>query len=196
MKLGCIVMAAGRSSRFGSNKLLTDFCGKPLYQWALEAVPPDAYERVQVVTGYAPIMALAEKLGYGAVVNDRPELGVSRTIRLGMQGLLDCDGVLFMTADQPCLTQDSVRRVAALFEREHGIIAAAGCGGKKGNPCLFPSALFPELMALEGDAGGSKVIKAHPDRLRLIEVPALELADCDTVKRLQELAEQKNEQLS
>lgn len=192
MKLGCIVMAAGQATRFGTNKLLEDFCGKPLYRWALEAIPQDVYEVVHVVTGYAPIIELAEGLGMTAVFNSSPELGVSRTIRLGLEGMLDCDGVLFMTADQPCLTRDSVRKVAALFEADPTMIAAAGCNGKKGNPCLFPHDLLPELMTLEGDAGGSKVIKAHLERLRLTEIPALELADCDTAQLLRELEEQKN----
>ncbi len=193
MKLGCIVMAAGRASRFGANKLLEEFCGKPLYRWALEAIPRDVYEMVHVVTGYAPIMELAKELGFTAIFNGSPELGVSRTIRLGMEGMLDCDGVLFMTADQPCLTENSVRQVAALFASDPTIIAAAGTNGKKGNPCLFPHDLLPELMELEGDAGGSKVIKAHLERLRLTEIPALELADCDTAKSLQELEKQKQQ---
>ena len=104
MKLGCVVMAAGKGSRFGRNKLLELFCGKPLYQWTLEAIPAACFEKVHVVTGYDPVAALAEQLGFAVICNDRPDLGVSCTIRLGMQGLADCDGVLFMTADQPCLS--------------------------------------------------------------------------------------------
>ena len=39
--LGCVVLAAGNAVRFGRNKLAEDFRGKPLIQWALEAVPAD-----------------------------------------------------------------------------------------------------------------------------------------------------------
>ena len=31
-KLGCVIMATGLGKRFGSNKLMADFCGKPMIQ--------------------------------------------------------------------------------------------------------------------------------------------------------------------
>ena len=183
MKLGCVIMAAGSSSRFGSNKLLQVLDGKPLYRRALEAVPTEAFVRVCVVTGYAPVAEQAQRMGFVTVWNDRPEQGISRTIRLGLENLTDCDGVLFMTADQPMLTRQTLRRLAETFV-ESGGIAAVSHAGKRGNPCLFSRELFPELLALEGDTGGASVIKAHPELLRLMEVPAAELADCDTEEAL------------
>ena len=192
MKLGCVVMAAGSSSRFGANKLLQAFGGKPLYCRALEAVPQELFFKVCVVTGYTPVAELAEQRGFCAVWNDRPELGVSRTIRLGLAELADCDAVVFMTADQPLLTAKTLR---GLTETYTGlpIIAAAAHDGKRGNPCLFSKELFPALLALEGDAGGSRVIKAHPELLRLVDVPAEELLDCDTPEVLHTM-EQTNRQ--
>ena len=186
MKLGCVVMAAGSASRFGANKLLQSFCGKPLCQWILSAIPTDVFEKTCVVTGYAPVAELAKSLGYQVVCNDRPELGISRTIALGLSQLLDCDGVVFMTADQPLLSGQTLCRLAEAFVQQPEIWAAAN-NGKRGNPCLFPQCLFPELMTLEGDTGGAKVIKAHPDLLHLLEVPAAELFDCDTAEALQTL---------
>lgn len=187
MKLGCVVMAAGASRRFGENKLLRELGGIPLYRRALEAIPPELFSAVTVVTACRPMAALARTMGFSTVWNDRPELGVSRTIALGLAPLSDCDGVLFMTADQPLLTQDGVRAVAEAFSREPGVIAAAAAGGVRGNPCLFPKVLFPALSALEGDRGGSSVIRANPHLLRLAELPALELADADTAEDLARL---------
>jgi len=187
MELGCVVMAAGSSSRFGSNKLLQLFCGRPLYQWALDAVPGDVFAAVRIVTGYEPVAALARERGFCPVLNDRPEDGVSRTIRLGLEGLQHCRGVLFMTADQPLLTRQTVRQLAEAFLQMPDAVVAASAHGMRGNPCLFPRELFPELLALEGDTGGARVIKAHADRLRLIEVPEKELADCDTAQALWQL---------
>lgn len=187
MKLGCVVMAAGSSRRFGRNKLLQEFCGKPLFQWALEAVPAGRFERVHVVTGYGPVAALAREQGFEAVCNNCPEAGVSHTIRLGLEGLLDCQGVLFMTADQPLLSGETICRLADVFQEHPSAILAASSQGKRGNPCLFPQDLFPALLKLEGDTGGSRVIKSHPDRLYLVEVPAQELADCDTAEALRVL---------
>lgn len=186
MELGCVVMAAGSSSRFGANKLMQALNGIPLYRRALEAVPAD-FPRVHVVTGYQAVAELAREMGFVVIQNDRPELGISRTIHLGLEGLADCCGVLFMTADQPLLTAKTLMRLAAAFRTVPEAIIAAAHNGQRGNPCLFPRALFPELLNLEGDVGGGKVIAAHRDRLRLVEVPEWELADCDTAQALREL---------
>lgn len=187
MKLGCVIMAAGASSRFGTNKLLRSLGGKPLWQRALDAVPKALFAAVTVVTACRPMAEAAAAMGFTVVSNMQPELGVSHTIRLGLGTAADCDGVLFMTADQPLLTQNGISAVVQAFLQEPDCIAAAAANGIRGNPCLFPKALFPALLALEGDTGGSRVIRAHPDLLRLTELPAPELADADTAEDLARL---------
>ena len=46
------------------------------------------------------------------------------------------------------------------------------------------------LLALTEDHGGNTVIRAHPDRLLLVEVPEEELTDVDTPQALSGLEEQ------
>ena len=160
MDLVCIIMAAGRASRFGANKLLADFRGKPLCRWAMEAVPQDCFFRVILVTGYEEVRALAP--GFTVIRNDRPELGISRTIRLGLEAAGDCAGALFLTADQPFVSQNTLRGLAEAFRENPHRIYAASHGGKRGNPVCFPRQYFPELQRLDGDTGGAQVIRAHP----------------------------------
>ena len=187
MELGCVIMPAGSGLRFGGNKLARELDGKPLYQRALEAVPDHVFQTVVAVTQYDAVAALAAEKGFQWVRNRHPDWGVSHTIQLGLAAVGDCGGVLFMTADQPFLTAETVARLAAAFLETPDQIVAAASRGKRGNPCLFPANLFPELLKLEGDVGGSRVIRAHPDRLRLMEVPAIQLADADTPEALEQL---------
>ena len=187
MKLGCIVMAAGASRRFGENKLLRELGGIPLYRRALAAVPHDCFTGVVVVTSCMPVANHAQTCGFTVVPNPDPEKGISRTIRLGLDALPHCDGILFMTADQPLLTADSIHRICDDFRQNPLSIVCAAADGIRGNPCLFPRSLFPALLALEGDRGGSAVIREHPQLLRLVPVPAEELADTDTAEELARL---------
>lgn len=186
-RLGCVVMAAGRSVRFGSNKLDAVANGQSLIFHALEAVPASRLERVVVVTQFPEIMRCAKDFHFAAIYNDRPELGISRTIALGLTELRDCGAAMFMVADQPLLRRESVEALLDFYLREPDSIAALGSGGVRGNPCVFPSRFFPELLALSGDRGGSAVIRAHEDALRLLEVEARELADVDTPQALKQL---------
>ena len=187
LSVGCIVMAAGNASRFGSNKLAARVNGKPLIQLALEAVPRERFSAVAVVSQYPFILELAGRLGFLPVENARPDRGVSHTIRLGLEALPPCDGVLFQVADQPRLRRETVGALVDLWRSHPERIAALGHGGIRGNPCLFPARFFPELLALEGDQGGGAVIRRHPEALLLLETAAEELRDVDTQAALAEL---------
>ena len=185
--IGCVVMAAGNARRFGANKLDAQVQGKPLIRLALEAVPMEKFCAVAVVTQYPQILKLAETFGFLAVANSRPDLGVSHTIRLGLEALPPCGGVLFQVADQPRLRRETVGTLVDLWRSHPERIAALGHGGIRGNPCLFPARFFPELLALEGDRGGGAVIRRHPETLLLLETAPEELRDVDTQAALAEL---------
>ena len=184
--LGCVIMAAGNAVRFGANKLEAELDGKPLIRRAFEAVPAGVFDRVVVVTQYPAVAALAREFGFEPVRNDRPGDGLSRTVRLGTQALAQCDGIAFLVADQPWLKRDSVEALAALWAQHPAKIAAMARGGVRGNPCLFPAQFYPELLALNGDRGGSAVIRNHEADLILLETDALELTDIDTPEALKQ----------
>ena len=116
--LGCLVMAAGSGRRFGGNKLAADLDGKTLIRRALEAVPAAQFTAVTVVSQYEDIEAMAGQFGFAAIHNDRPDLGLSHTIRLGTEAMRTCDGILYMVADQPKLCQETVARLVEVF-RQH-----------------------------------------------------------------------------
>ena len=175
-------MAAGNARRFGENKLLCSAGdGKTLIEHALDAVPREQFSRVLVVTQYDAVISLAQARGFETLRNTHPERGQSETIRLGVAALQkDCGAVCFMVADQPLLRRETVAREVAFFRCRAQSIVALGHNGVRGNPCLFPARLFPELLALEGDVGGSAVIRKHADELLLFEADRDELRDVDT----------------
>ena len=183
-KPGCVVLAAGSASRFGGNKLTAAVEGIALIRRALSAVPGERFSRVAVVTQYPEIRDLAEAFSFTPVWNDAPEAGVSRSIALGLGAIGDCPGALFLVADQPLLRRESVNALVTLWGEKPEGIAALGHRGVRGNPCLFPARLFPELLALTGDRGGAAVIRRHEDLLSLLEVDPRELQDADTPEAL------------
>lgn len=188
MKPVCIILAAGASSRFGGDKLAEKVEGKSLLRRAAEAVPKEWFEKVILVSSRPEGAELAADFGVVLVPNPKSEEGVSRSVRLGLEQAGICSGALFMVADQPLLRRESVERLTAEFLRHPEQIVCAAHEGERGNPCIFPSALFSELLALTGDKGGSAVIGNHPELVRLVEVEAAELADVDTPFQLAAIA--------
>ena len=189
-KLGCLIMAAGNASRFRANKLAAEFDGKPLIRHALDAVPKALFDKVVVVTQYPQIAAMARESGFLPLENPHPDYGISYTIRLGTRELLDCDAILYMVSDQPLLDASSVERIVEQWRQHPRCIVGAAHEGKRGNPNIFPREFYGELLALTEDHGGNTVIRAHPDRLLLVEVPEEELTDVDTPQALHGLEEQ------
>lgn len=186
-KLGCVVMAAGNARRYGDNKLAAQLRGRSLILRALEAVPTEAINSAVVVTQYPEIMRLAGEFHFAAVYNEHPDYGISHTIELGLTGLRDCDGVMFLVSDQPLLRRKSVAALARLWKSHPDSIAALSHGGVRGNPCVFPARFYPELLELTEDRGGNAVIRRHEEDLVLLEVDAREVTDVDTPEALRSL---------
>ena len=55
--MGCVIMASGLGRRFGGNKLMADFKGKPLLQWILD-VTEGIFGRRIVVTRHEEVRKL------------------------------------------------------------------------------------------------------------------------------------------
>ena len=189
MNIGCVIMAAGDARRFGENKLAALFDGKPLIRCALEAVPAEEFSAVAVVTQYPEVEAMAAEFGFTPVRNPHPDWGISHTIRLGLEALGACDAALFQVSDQPLLRRETVSAEVDFFLAHPDKLVGLAHNGVRGNPCIFPSAYFPQLLALTEDHGGSSVIRRHEENLLLFEAPALELDDVDTRQALRAMAE-------
>ena len=189
LTVGCVIMASGLSRRFGTNKLLADFCGQPMLCRAFDATATPGIAARIVVTRSEEVQALCRAQGVPVLLHSLP--GRNDTVRLGLSALLEqlpeLSGCMFLPGDQPLLRRESVGSLVDFYREHPEHIAALGHDGVRGNPCLFPARLFPELLALQGDHGGNQVIRRHEEDLLLWEVPAPELTDVDTPQVLAQL---------
>ncbi len=185
MRKHILYLASGSSRRFGSNKLLHELSGKPMFLYGLETLGdvarlhPDCH--LTVVSRYEVIREQALGMGFDAVDSPESEKGISYTIRAGLQALGNVspeDFVLFVVADQPYLTAASLERLLEIAA--DGTECASLCyEGRPGNPTLFSARLIPELLSLTGDTGGRAVLRRHD--CRYVQALSLrELEDIDT----------------
>ncbi len=184
-----IYLAAGLSSRYGSNKLLETVDGKPMYRHLLDILTvmkeeeSNRYE-VIVVTAYDEIEEALRKLPVTCVRNKQQELGISHSIELGIRACGETsphDHFLFAVADQPYVQEDELFGFIHMYLRSHKGIGCLSYDGIMGNPVIFQGKYIPELLALTGDTGGKAVVKAHPEEIFLYEADSGEsLKDIDT----------------
>lgn len=176
--VGCVILASGLGKRFGGNKLLAEFRGKPLIQWVLDATA--IFPHRIVVTRHGEIEALCREQGIPCLLHQLPYR--SDTVRLGLEALGDgLAGYLFCPADQPLIGQETLRRLAEAHSDSPEAIWRPAFAGKPGSPVLFPRWAYRELTALKENQGGSAVIKRYPEKIETIPVQsARELMDVDT----------------
>lgn len=185
--LGCVIMASGLGKRFGGNKLMADFRGKPMIQWSLEATEGVFSKRV-VVTRHPEVAFLSEKMGIDVVLHDLPYR--SDTTRLGIEAMSAIDGCLFCPGDQPLLSRDTVSSIAICAAHDGEKIWRAVYKDTAGAPVLFPKWIFPELQTLPEGKGGGFLVKKYPEQVRGVSVrDEYELMDVDCPEDIKLLLE-------
>lgn len=182
-QIGCIIMASGFGKRFGGNKLMADFCGKPMVQKALDATDGLFFKRV-VVTRHESVADLCREQNVDFVLHDLPHR--NDTVRLGLEALGDPDACMFLPGDQPLLQRETVAMLIQSWKEHPDCMVRPIHEDTEGSPVLFPAWAFPELKTLPEGKGGGVVIKKHPhDMIRVSVSDPFELADADTPETLE-----------
>jgi molybdenum cofactor cytidylyltransferase len=186
-----LILAAGSSTRLGRPKQLLDWGGRPLVRAAAATALSARLDPVLVVVGAARAeveSALAD-LPLRIVANPDYNAGQSTSLRAGIAALgADSDAVVVLLGDQPFVSAAIVERLVAEWRASAAPIVAPVYAGQRGNPVLFARAVFPELLAIQGDQGARAVLAADPARVRLVAFDdARPLADIDTLEEYQRL---------
>lgn len=181
MGIGCIILAAGKSVRFGGNKLLAPLAGKLLLEHTLEAIPLPCFSQVVAVVSDPEVETLCRRHGVKTVAyQGGPQ---SQSIRLGLEAIQDADGCLFVLGDQPLCSSDSIRGLVSAFQAQPKAVHRLAYQGQPSSPTLFPAHLFPALKKLTGEYGGMAAVGDTPVWYSEAAGPQ-ELWDADTPEKL------------
>jgi CTP:molybdopterin cytidylyltransferase MocA len=180
MTTAAVLLAAGAGSRFDgdAHKLRSLVRGRPVFAWALDAALAAGLDETFVVTGAAP---LELPPGVRAVPNFRWVEGQATSLSAGVAAADrgGHDAVVIGLADQPFVTADAWRAVAACTVAP---ICVATYDGRRGNPVRLAREVWP-LLPTEGDEGARTVMRNRPDLVS--EVACLgDPTDIDTVEDL------------
>jgi len=164
-----ILLAAGRGTRFGANKLLHPLeDGTPMALAAarnLKAALPDV---LVVVNGENPeLMALLEQAGLRVTVCARAETGMGASLAWGVAQSREADGWLIALADMPWIRPETIRAVARALTGPRAI-AAPVHQGRRGHPVAFGRDYRQDLMGLAGDKGARRLLETFASNVVLL----------------------------
>jgi molybdenum cofactor cytidylyltransferase len=193
-RVAVLVLAAGRSTRMGSNKMLADAEGQPLVMHAVKAALASQAVEVIVVLGNMAdeVRAVIEKAAPAQsrlrfVVNPDFAEGLSTSVRTGIGALgKDIDAAIVQLGDMPGVSAALLDRLMAAFSPVEGrSICVPTVGGKRGNPVLWARRFFPEMAQLSGDSGAKHLIGEHADLVCEVEMAGeAAVTDIDTPEAL------------
>jgi molybdenum cofactor cytidylyltransferase len=183
-----IVLAAGRSRRMGSQKLLLPFAGRTVISHIVGEILRSPVDRVIVVVGHdAPRIAEAlAGLRVTLAASDDPDGEMLVSVRSGLRAIPSQgdtsggDAVLVALGDQPSLTAELIGRMIDAFRTSGRGIVVPVHGGRSGHPILFGLGYRDEVLTRYDDVGLCGLHRAHAaDVCELAEAGPSVLADMD-----------------
>lgn len=191
-KIAAIILAAGKSRRFGTMKQFVQLNEKPLFMYPLERAIKMALHPIVLVgnPNTAKMKDHITSLNVNYTENDHYELGLSSSIIHGLDTIKEnIDAVIILLADQPFITLEVIKKMIDTYHSEYdqGIrIVRPYYEGKAGHPVLFDQSFFQQLRTIRGDQGGKNIIESNINKLKTIKIFQKELnMDIDTLKDLE-----------
>lgn len=150
MKTAAIILAAGKSSRMGKNKLLLKVEGHTVLDMLLDAVISSKVEDIVIVLGNKPnaIKQLAESRNIRTVLNMEHEQGMISSFITGLK-TIDAEAAFLILGDQLGLTPVLLNSMIDYMKTNQEVmIVSPEYEGKTGHPSLFRGVLFNEILNL------------------------------------------------
>ena len=167
MKIGALVLAAGRASRFGSPKQLLEIDGVTLLDRACLTALDAGCDPVLRVTGAHADQILSRTCPPGVETLHHAlwEEGMGSSLAAGARRLVELssglDAIVVLLADQPLVTVDLLGPMFRMLRQQGISIVLSDHGDATGPPSLFAAPHFDELMALSGDQGAKAIASKH-----------------------------------
>jgi molybdenum cofactor cytidylyltransferase len=168
--VAAIVLAAGRATRMGSQKLLLDLDGRSLIRRVVDAALGSRATKTVVVVGHEGLLVRRQLVGMPVTVVENSECarGMSTSLQAGVRAAGQCDGVIVLLGDQPYVTAGLIDQLIEGFARTRSVVVRPLARSRPANPVLLSAALFPGVFAQTGDVGGREIVDRHADEVLLV----------------------------
>lgn len=194
MRMAAVVLAAGKSERMGTNKLLLEVAGHTIIDRLLYVLDGSSVDEVFVVLGHRPeaLRRFVEAHRAEVVFNPYYEEGMTSSVKAGLRRV-SADAAFLVLGDQLGLEVGLLDIMSATMASEPtALIVSPVYKGRKGHPVLFRRTLFQEILDLNSDETLRDVVQRNEEAHRLVEGDLWCTLDFDTPEqfgRVKELFE-------
>jgi molybdenum cofactor cytidylyltransferase len=166
-----LLLAAGSSRRFGSDKLLHRLPdGEFIVAASARRLAAATDRAIVLVRPEQPQLRMAlEDLDVDIVEVENASVGMGVTLAAGVRAAPQADGWVVALADMPQVGADTLRQVVAAL-RTAAAIAAPFHEGRRGHPVGFARQWFDALAGLSGDEGARGLLQARTGAVTRIDV--------------------------
>jgi molybdenum cofactor cytidylyltransferase len=178
--VSAVVLAAGASTRMGTQKLLLPFGGEPLVVRAARQACAAGFDDVLVVLGseHEAMLSALEGLPVRHAINLQFASGMGSSFRTAVEHLAESAAAMFALADQPFVTAKEYELVLDTYRRHAAPIVSVRYGDVVAPPHLFTREFFPALALLQH--GARSLLQRHAERTTVLHLPPELLVDIDT----------------
>lgn len=185
MKIGCILLAAGKSSRMGQSKIVLPWGGSTIISTILNTYIQAKITEIVVVTGgyrdlvEKEISHFPVKIAYN---RDFENGEMADSVKTGLSVIgKDCDAIFIALGDQPKISSNDLLGMIDQYQSQPGSLIIPSYAMRRGHPWLVPHSMFQELLDLRTPSTLRDFIKSHEKEIRYYLVKESDiLTDLDT----------------
>ena len=179
---GVLLLAAGQSRRFGSQKLMHPLKvdsqreAMPMIGWTIENILATTDQLVVVVDPTQKhLVDYLKKLKVDYVLNDHAELGLGVSLSTGIQAVAERWQVTMIAlGDMPFIEPETYGVLLSECRNDLITVPVVAIDStedtRRGNPVVFGARFYPELSMLNADQGGKDIIKRHSAQVQEVSV--------------------------
>jgi molybdenum cofactor cytidylyltransferase len=161
-KVIALILAAGRGSRFGSDKRVARLAdGRSLLAASVERAQQVFSEVHVLLRNEDDPQALGLAASTRLIRCAEADQGMGHSLAAGIRALAgqDADAIAVLLGDMPWISANSLQKLCEQAAPERIVYPLHD--DQRGHPVLFGRAFWPQLLNLMGDQGARELLQAH-----------------------------------
>jgi molybdenum cofactor cytidylyltransferase len=173
-----ILLAAGQSKRlFNQNKLIKNFKGKLLVNYAVQSIIKSKIEKLIIVLGFE-YLKVKKKINKNKkikfVINHNYTRGIASSIKCGLKKISNkSDGFIIVQADMPEIGKNILNKLYKEIKTNKKEIFVPRKNNKIGNPIGFKLSMINQLKKISGNRGAKFIIQKNKSKIKYIRTKSL-----------------------